>query len=81
MVDWCFSLGNRGLGFLVELQKLMNLFFYVAVVAGRRTRELDLWFHGEIFWLQSSEFINGGELAPLLFLAEGPLRAVVLAAP
>ena len=55
----------------MELQKLMNLFFYAALVAGRRTGELDLWFHGEIFWLQSSEFINGGELAPLLFLAEG----------
>ena len=56
---------------MVELLELKSSFFYAAVVAGRRTGKLDLKFRGEIFWLRPAEFINGGELAPLLFLAEG----------
>ena len=56
---------------MVELLELKSSFFYATVVAGRRTGELDLKFHGEILWLRPAEFINGGKFVLLFFLAKG----------
>ena len=55
---------------VMELLDLVSLPFYAAKAAGRRADGLDLLLLGEIFRLQTTEFINGGDLAPLLFFAD-----------
>ena len=62
-------LGSGKLG-LVELLDLVYPLFYAAKVAGRRVDGFDLLLHGEIFRLLIAEFLNCGDLAPLLLLAK-----------
>ena len=55
---------------VVELLDLVFLLFYATMVVGRRLDGLDLLLHGEIFRLLIAEFINGGDFALSLFLAD-----------